>query len=62
MYEQSAARAKLGMKSWEIVKSSFSGEWYLRGHEQNIGIGKARKDMTFPVYKRQSGEWIPLLQ
>jgi hypothetical protein len=26
MYEQSAARAKLGMKSREILKSSFSGE------------------------------------
>jgi hypothetical protein len=62
MYEQSAARAKLGMKSREIAKSSFSGEKYLRGHEQNIWIGKAKKDMTLWVYKRPSGEWIPLLQ
>ncbi|KAH8797010.1 hypothetical protein F5882DRAFT_396293 [Hyaloscypha sp. PMI_1271] len=56
MYEQSAAKAKLGMKSSYIVKSSFSGERYLRGHKQNIWIGKAKKDMTLSVYKRSSGE------
>jgi len=62
MYEQSAARAKLGMESREIVKPSFSGERHLMGHEQKLWIGKAKKDMTLSVYKRPSGEWIPLLQ
>lgn len=54
MYEQSVARRKLGMKSREIVKASFSGERYLREHEQMLWIGKARKDMTLPIYKRPS--------
>jgi len=54
MYEQSAARRKLGMKSREIVKARFSGERYLREHEQMLWIGKARKDMTLPIYKRPS--------
>jgi hypothetical protein len=54
MYEQSAARRKLGMKAREIVKASFSGERYLREHEQMLWIGKARKDMTLPIYKRPS--------
>jgi hypothetical protein len=54
MYEQSAARRKLGMKSREIVKASFSGERYLSEHEQMLWIGKARKDMTLPIYKRPS--------
>jgi hypothetical protein len=54
MYEQTAARRDLGMKSREIVKASFSGERYLREHEQMLWIGKARKDMTLPVYNRPS--------
>jgi hypothetical protein len=49
-------------ESREIAKSSFSGESYLRGREQRLWIGKARKDMALSVYKRPSGEWITPLQ
>jgi len=42
------------MKAREIVKASFSGERYLREHEQMLWIGKARKDMSLPIYKRPS--------
>lgn len=46
MYDQSDARRRLGMKSREIVQKSFSGERYLREHEQMLWIGKARNDMS----------------
>jgi hypothetical protein len=46
MYDQTDARRKLGMKSREIVQKSFSGERYLREHEQMLWIGKAQKDMS----------------
>jgi hypothetical protein len=52
MYEQSAARRALGMKSRAIVQKSFSGERYLREHEQMLWIGKARYDMA-----RATGTW-----
>jgi hypothetical protein len=54
MYEQRAARRRLGMKAREIVKASLSGERYLREHEQMLWIGKVRKDMTLPIYERPS--------
>jgi hypothetical protein len=46
MYEQSDARRALGMKSRAIVQKSFSGDRYLREHEQMLWVGKARYDMA----------------
>jgi hypothetical protein len=45
MYDQTAARRRLGMRASEIVRKSFSGERYLREHEQMLWVGKAKKDM-----------------
>lgn len=45
MYTQTAARRRLGMRGREIVQKSFSGDRYLREHEQMLWIGKATKDM-----------------
>jgi glycosyltransferase involved in cell wall biosynthesis len=46
MYEQSDARRALGMRTRAIVQKSFSGDRYLREHEQMLWIGKARQDMA----------------
>ncbi|KUJ17442.1 uncharacterized protein LY89DRAFT_53649 [Mollisia scopiformis] len=54
MYEQSNARRKLGMRAREIVQKSFSGERYLREHEQMLWIGKSKRDMYLPVNERPS--------
>lgn len=54
MYEQSEARRRLGMRSREIVQKSFSGDRYLREHEQMLWIGKAKKDMQLPAFARPS--------
>ncbi|RFU27099.1 hypothetical protein B7463_g9236, partial [Scytalidium lignicola] len=52
MYEQSEARRQLGMRSRKIVQKSFSGDRYLREHEQMLWIGKARRDMSLPASTR----------
>lgn len=49
MYEQAGARRRLGMKTREIVQKSFSGDRYLREHEQMLWIGKARYDVSHPL-------------
>jgi len=54
MYDQAEARRALGMRSREIVQKSFSGDRYLREHEQMLWIGKARKDMRMPGSLRPS--------
>jgi hypothetical protein len=54
MYDQTDARRRLGMRSREIVQKSFSGDRYLREHEQMLWIGKARKDMKMPGPSRPS--------
>ncbi|KAH8802484.1 glycosyl transferase [Xylogone sp. PMI_703] len=54
MYEQSEARRRLGMRSRKIVQKSFSGDRYLREHEQMLWIGKARRDMSIPGSARPS--------
>jgi len=54
MYDQVDARRALGMRSREIVQKSFSGDRYLREHEQMLWIGKARKDMCMPGSSRPS--------
>jgi glycosyltransferase involved in cell wall biosynthesis len=41
MYEKSEQRRKLGMMTRKIVQKSFSGERYLREHEQMLWIGKS---------------------
>jgi hypothetical protein len=46
MYDQADARRRLGLKAREIVQKSFSGDRYLREHEQMLWVGKARKDMS----------------
>jgi hypothetical protein len=46
MYDQADARRRLGLKARGIVQKSFSGDRYLRLHEQMLWIGKARKDMS----------------
>ena len=45
MYEKAEYRRKLGMMSRDIVQKSFSGERYLREHEQMLWIGKCHKLM-----------------
>jgi Glycosyl transferases group 1 len=52
MYEQSNARRALGMKSRAIIQKSFSGERYLREHEQMLWVGKARNDMARAMSSR----------
>jgi hypothetical protein len=44
MYEKSNQRRALGMMARTIVQSSFSGERYLREHEQMLWVGKSRYD------------------
>ncbi|KAJ5119712.1 hypothetical protein N7448_010381 [Penicillium atrosanguineum] len=46
MYEHSESRRKLGMRTRQIVQKSFSGDRYLREHEQMLWIGKAVKLMV----------------
>lgn len=54
MYEQSDARRALGMRTREIVQKSFSGDRYLREHEQMLWVGKAMRDMKQPHSLRPS--------
>ncbi|KAJ5288588.1 Glycosyl transferase family 1 [Penicillium angulare] len=46
MYEKSPQCRALGMKTRQIVQESFSGERYLREHEQMLWIGKFAKMMS----------------
>ncbi|CAK37869.1 uncharacterized protein An02g11410, partial [Aspergillus niger] len=46
MYEKSEHRRKLGMMTRKIVQKSFSGDRYLREHEQMLWIGKSAKIMA----------------
>ncbi|EAW09376.1 glycosyltransferase family 4 protein [Aspergillus clavatus NRRL 1] len=46
MYEKSEHRRKLGMMTRNIVQKSFSGDRYLREHEQMLWIGKSAKVMA----------------
>ncbi|KAK4869928.1 hypothetical protein LT330_005652 [Penicillium expansum] len=46
MYEKSEHRRKLGMMTRKIVQKSFSGDRYLREHEQMLWIGKSAKLMA----------------
>lgn len=46
MYEKSEHRRKLGMMTRKIVQKSFSGDRYLREHEQMLWIGKSVKLMA----------------
>lgn len=45
MYDKTEQRRKLGMMSRDIVAKSFSGERYLREHEQMLWIGKSKRVM-----------------
>ncbi|KAF3390281.1 hypothetical protein F1880_008989 [Penicillium rolfsii] len=54
MYEKSEHRRKLGMMTRKIVQKSFSGDRYLREHEQMLWIGKAAKMMA----SRAAGEAV----
>lgn len=46
MYEKSPQRRELGMRARQIVQRSFSGDRYLREHEQMLWIGKFAKTMA----------------
>ncbi|KAJ5110966.1 hypothetical protein N7532_001501 [Penicillium argentinense] len=46
MYAKSEQRRKLGMMTRKIVQKSFSGDRYLREHEQMLWIGKSVKMMA----------------
>ncbi|KAF9892847.1 hypothetical protein FE257_000436 [Aspergillus nanangensis] len=46
MYDKSDHRRKLGMMTRKIVQKSFSGDRYLREHEQMLWIGKSAKIMS----------------
>lgn len=50
MYDKSDQRRKLGMMTRNIVQKSFSGDRYLREHEQMLWIGKARRTMATRVF------------
>jgi hypothetical protein len=52
MYEQTDARRALGMRSRAIVQKSFSGDRYLREHEQMLWVGKARYEMAHTTSSR----------
>lgn len=54
MYEQGPSRQALGMRTRAIVQKSFSGDRYLREHEQMLWIGKAKRDMSLPQELRPS--------
>jgi glycosyltransferase involved in cell wall biosynthesis len=43
MYEKKENRRKLGLMTRNIVQKSFSGDRYLREHEQMLWIGKSRR-------------------
>ncbi|KAF2458193.1 hypothetical protein BDY21DRAFT_420854 [Lineolata rhizophorae] len=45
MYDKTEQRRKLGLMAREIVQKAFSGERYLREHEQMLWIGKAHYEM-----------------
>ena len=49
MYEKTPQRRKLGMMARQIVQKSFSGERYLREHEQMLWVGKSRREMLGAV-------------
>ena len=49
MYDKTPQRRKLGMMARSIVQKSFSGERYLREHEQMLWIGKSRREMLGAV-------------
>lgn len=59
MYDQTDARRRLGMMSREIVQKSFSGDRYLREHEQMLWIGKARNDMLQSSGSQRSSALAP---
>jgi hypothetical protein len=63
MYDQTAARKRLGMRASKIVQKSFSGERYLREHEQMLWVGKAKKDTRHATYRETSrmNELVPAL-
>ncbi len=46
MYDKADHRRKLGMMTRKIVQKSFSGDRYLREHEQMLWIGKSAKMMS----------------
>ncbi|KAL1872609.1 hypothetical protein Plec18167_006727 [Paecilomyces lecythidis] len=46
MYDKREQRRKLGMMTRGIVQKSFSGDRYLREHEQMLWIGKSLKSTT----------------
>ncbi|KAL4810198.1 hypothetical protein BDV18DRAFT_54428 [Aspergillus unguis] len=46
MYDKADHRRKLGMMTRKIVQKSFSGDRYLREHEQMLWIGKSAKMMA----------------
>ncbi|OCL10264.1 glycosyltransferase family 4 protein [Glonium stellatum] len=45
MYDKTEQRRKLGMMARSIVQKSFSGERYLREHEQMLWVGKSCYEM-----------------
>jgi len=46
MYKKAKERRSLGMMTRKIVQKSFSGERYLREHEQMLWIGKSARHMA----------------
>lgn len=58
MYEKSEHRRKLGMMTRKIVQKSFSGDRYLREHEQMLWVGKSLK--TFG--SRSAGDLLEALE
>ena len=45
MYDKSPQRKALGMRARSIVQNSFSGERYLREHEQMLWVGRSMHEM-----------------
>lgn len=62
MYEKSDQRRKLGMMARDIVQKSFSGERYLREHEQMLWIGKSVSEMRKGNTKARESQSVSLMR
>jgi Glycosyl transferases group 1 len=58
MYEKTPQRRKLGSQLRRIVQKSFSGDRYLREHEQMLWIGKLQYDSRRRRIARQNNQTV----
>jgi glycosyltransferase involved in cell wall biosynthesis len=58
MYEKTPQRRKLGLQLRRIVQNSFSGDRYLREHEQMLWIGKLQYDARRRRIRRENNQTV----